>query len=226
MAIIADKYNTKNKFSGRDWYKMASISYKYNTAVMPAIKRFALIFAALLLLPPYAAGEPAEPRDGAPFTIAGDILFIAIPASTVVYSTAIKDYDGLKSLVFTGGSTLLVTLGLKYAVGRPRPYQEAGERGTSFPSLHAASAFCGAAYWQRRYGWHAGIPAYALAAATGYSRVWGNYHYWSDVAAGAAIGTAAAYIFTKPYNKDKEQKVQISAGATMSSAQVIINYNF
>jgi hypothetical protein len=47
------------------------------------------------------------------------------------------------------------------------------------------------------------------------------------VAAGAAIGTAAAYIFTKPYKNSKtngaeEEKVQISVSGTMSSAQIVI----
>jgi membrane-associated phospholipid phosphatase len=216
----------------RYFNNMQIISNKYNIIAIYEIKQLVLAIATVILLPSLATGEePKARKDGEPFTVTGDVLQYAIPASAAIYSMLTKDYEGLGKLALSVGTATAVTYGLKYAVGRPRPYQYSDERGTSFPSFHTASAFAGAAYWQRRYGWYAGIPAYALAATAGYSRVWGNYHYWTDVAAGAAIGTASAYIFTKPYKKSRDSgtdddKLQISVGATASSAHVIISGRF
>jgi membrane-associated phospholipid phosphatase len=157
-----------------------------------------------------------EFRKDAFFTYAGDALQIALPASGLGYSLIIKDFDGAKRWCLSVGSALVLSEGLKYAIGRPRPYQEPEERGRSFPSGHTTAAFAGAAYWERRYGWKAGAPAYLLAATVGYSRVWSANHYWADVIAGAAIGTAFPYIFTKRY-----EKVQLNAGVEPSGVEYI-----
>jgi membrane-associated phospholipid phosphatase len=157
-----------------------------------------------------------DQRKGAFFTYTGDALQIALPASALGYSLIIKDFDGAKSWCWSVGSAVVLAEGLKYAVGRPRPYQEPSDRGHSFPSGHTAAAFAGAAYWQQRYGWKAGAPAYLLAATVGYSRVWSANHYWSDVIAGAAIGTAFPYVFTKRY-----EKVQLNTGADPSGGNII-----
>ena len=51
---------------------------------------------------------------------------------------------------------------------------------------------------RRRYGLKWGVPFYALAAFVGYSRVESRNHYTHDVVAGAAIGIASSFIFTRP----------------------------
>jgi len=68
----------------------------------------------------------------------------------------------------------------------------------SFPSGHTASAFAGAAFLQRRYGWKVGVPACFAATFVGYSRVESHNHYTSDVVAGAAIAIGANLIFAHP----------------------------
>ena len=189
------------------------------------MRRLIIIAVIAVCLPSY--GDEAfetshERRKDALFTYSGDVLRYAIPASALGYSLIVKDTDGAKRWALSVGSAVVLTEGLKYAVGRPRPYQESNERGLSFPSGHTTMAFAGAAYWQRRYGWKAGAPAYALAATVGYSRVWSRNHHWSDVIAGAAIGTALPYLFTKPY-----EKVQLSAGVEPSGGEYIsvsVNY--
>jgi len=181
----------------------------------------AIIAACLPLYGDEASKTLHEERKDAFFTQTGDVLRFAIPASALGYSLIIKDTDGLKSWALSVGSAVILAEGLKYAVGRPRPYQNRDERGLSFPSGHTAWSFAGAAYWQRRYGWKAGAPAYALAALTGCSRVWSKNHYWSDVIAGAAIGTAFPYIFTKSY-----EKTQIDVGAEPSSGGGRISLSF
>lgn len=80
-----------------------------------------------------------------------------------------------------------MTQGLKVAVGRTRPD---GTR-YSFPSGHTSATFATATVLQRHYGWKVGIPAYALAAYVGGSRLQENRHYLSDVMFGAAIGVVA-----------------------------------
>ena len=90
-----------------------------------------------------------------------------------------------------------VTTGLKYVVGRYRPYQSPGDHArfkpfsshVSFPSGHATTAFALASGLSTEVGggW---VPwvAYPLATLTAWSRVHDNQHWLSDVVAGAFIG--------------------------------------
>jgi len=80
---------------------------------------------------------------------------------------------------------------LKTSVGRRRP---GSDRRTSFASGHTSLAFTAATLIDRNSGHGLGIPAYALAAATGVSRVASGRHFPSDVFAGAAIGALSAGI--------------------------------
>jgi len=85
----------------------------------------------------------------------------------------------------------LTTSVLKASVSRLRP-----EHGThSFPSGHAAMAFTSATLIEANSGPLLGLPAYGLAAFTGFERVEAGRHFPSDVLAGAAIGTLAAGVF-------------------------------
>ena len=63
-----------------------------------------------------------------------------------------------------------------------------GSNYQSFPSGHATSAFSFAAVVGAEHGWAWGIPAYAMAAFVGYSRINDNQHYLHDVIGGATIG--------------------------------------
>ena len=143
---------------------------------------------ALVLVLSLAAGSARADH----FERAGDVGSILLPAGASVGALVVKDHRGLGQLAGAFASTIVVVYVLKLAVDRTRPD---GDQ-YSFPSGHAASAFAGAAFLQRRYGWRLGIPAYALASFVGYTRVEANRHYTSDVVAGAAIGIAANLIFT------------------------------
>jgi hypothetical protein len=79
------------------------------------------------------------------------------------------------------------TIAIKETTRRARPEGT----GFSFPSGHTATAFASATVLQRRFGWKAGIPAYAVATYVAASRVEGQRHYLSDVAFGAALGIVA-----------------------------------
>lgn len=88
---------------------------------------------------------------------------------------------------------------MKYAVKKERPDHSNFH---SFPSMHTSVSFAAASFIQRRYGWKWGAPAYVLSTYVGWSRVYGKKHDWWDVAAGAVIGTASSYIFTRPFAKN------------------------
>lgn len=125
-----------------------------------------------------------------------DILMFATPVAGIASSLALGDYKGTKQLVFSGATAIAATYLLKYTVKKERPDHSDMH---SFPSNHTSVSFTGAAFIQRRYGWKWGIPSYLLSAYIGWGRVYSKQHDWWDVAGGAAIGTASAYIFTRPY---------------------------
>lgn len=106
-----------------------------------------------------------------------------------------RDTPGTVQFAESMGLTLASTYVLKYAVNERRPN---GSR-QSFPSGHSSVSFSAAEFMRKRYGWAYGIPAYGLASFVAYSRVESREHYAHDVIAGAAIGIASSYIFTRPY---------------------------
>lgn len=69
-----------------------------------------------------------------------------------------------------------------------------GSAYTSFPSGHTAEAFASAEFMRMEYKdvspWY-GIAGYAMAATTGYLRMYNNKHWFSDVVAGAGVGIAS-----------------------------------
>lgn len=72
-----------------------------------------------------------------------------------------------------------------------------GSAYTSFPSGHTAEAFASAEFLYQEYKelspWY-GITGYAVAATTGYLRLYNNKHWLGDVVAGAGIGIASTKI--------------------------------
>ena len=127
----------------------------------------------------------------------GDMGQVIVPASAIVAAIGHKDKHGALQLGTAYLTAMGVVLILKPAINHPRP--DGGRQ--SFPSGHAASAFVGAAFLQRRYGWSYGGPAYAAATFVAYSRVHARRHLPSDVIAGGVIGVAANLIFTKRHEK-------------------------
>jgi len=99
----------------------------------------------------------------------------------------------LLSSVLTNGSVLV----LKKSSNRMRPNRL---NDYSFPSGHTASAFAYAEYLSQEYGdksiWYT-VGGYGAASATAVLRIYKNYHWFSDVIAGAGMGvlsTKFAYL--------------------------------
>jgi undecaprenyl-diphosphatase len=91
------------------------------------------------------------------------------------------------------GCAYLTSSSIKWSIGRARPVVEdlphlmATPTGLSFPSSHSTSSFAAA----RAYtGLLPAGPLYGAALGMAASRLYLGVHYPSDVAAGAALGTA------------------------------------
>ena len=128
----------------------------------------------------------------------GDYSLYSLPLITFTTTLIKKDIKGTsmfgKAFLLNG----VVTYGLKRIIDKERPNKE---NLNSFPSGHTSITFQSAAFLQKRYGWKYGIPAYTIAAYTGFSRVHVKKHFVEDVLAGAAIGVLSSYIFTKKRTK-------------------------
>ena len=91
------------------------------------------------------------------------------------------------------GAAYLISTSIKHAIGRKRPVIEdlphlmATPTGLSFPSSHSTSSFAAAQAYGRLLPRG---PLLGAAAAMAFSRLYLGVHYPSDVAAGAALGTA------------------------------------
>ncbi len=160
---------------------------------MPSIDSHfrALFYLILFLNPSRTFSEPwldKMPHDHYNrLTLSGDVLSITLPSVALIAS--LQDSHPFffqRSALITGGVLVSTDL-LKRAFN----YTSLGERPngyhSSFPSGHASSAFLGARLIHRQFGMEYGVPAYALATMTAYSRVEGRYHHIHDVLAGAAL---------------------------------------
>jgi membrane-associated phospholipid phosphatase len=152
--------------------------------------RRALVILLLLLagLAPVRAGDDVE--------TAGTGIAIALPLLAGGYTIYEQDWTGLAQFGVDTIATVGTAYGLKHVVRERRPD---GSDYQSFPSDTAALAFAPAQFLWDRYGWQIGLPAYAAAAFTGYSRIEAKQHHWYDVAASAGIAFGFSKIFTTRY---------------------------
>jgi len=89
---------------------------------------------------------------------------------------------------------------------------------TSFPSGHTAEAFASAEFMWQEYKdvspWY-GIAGYAIAATTGYLRLYNNKHWFSDVVAGAGFGIASTKLAYWLYPKIQHRLFKDKPVSTM-----------
>lgn len=104
-------------------------------------------------------------------------------------------HDMVDVTIIYGTAYLLLAATLypmKDFIRSERPNQKGFD---SFPSGHTAIAFVGAEVLRREY-WDVspwiGIAGYAVAATTGFMRIYNNAHWLNDVIAGAGLGILCA----------------------------------
>ena len=127
--------------------------------------------------------RPGSAIGGMPFEVAAAAGLMAVGHSTT-HPCLFSLGSELLQAQFVGAAW---TIAIKQVVQRDRPEGT----GYSFPSGHATTAFASATVLQRRFGWKAGLPAYAVASYVAASRVDMQRHYMSDVIFGAALGMVA-----------------------------------
>lgn len=127
--------------------------------------------------------------------------FLQFAPAVAVYglnATGIKGKHNFRdrSMIYLMSNAILATsvYSLKKISHQLRPD---GSNNFSFPSGHTAEAFASAEFMRQEYKdvspWY-GVAGYAMAATTGFLRMYNNKHWLSDVAAGAGIGIASTRI--------------------------------
>lgn len=155
-------------------------------------------FAALALsASPLAASEKG-------WRTASDVGVYSLIALSIGVPLAEGDKHGAFQAAGSFAATSLLTEGLKEAFPKTRPD---GSDRKSFPSGHTSRSFAAAATLYNRQGQAIGIPAFAVAGFVGLARVEGNKHFWSDVAAGAALGTVTGLLITRKPPGEKQAMI-------------------
>jgi len=140
-----------------------------------------ILLALIFLTFPPSASSGEKRIDW--ITVSGDITQIALPLAAAI-QTKYTAPEQLASYATRFARLSIQLFALKSLIREQRPHKQGFQ---SFPSGHTAAAFFGAAELGSMHPRYA-LPAMALACWTGYSRVYGQYHYLHDVLAGAALG--------------------------------------
>ncbi|WP_312330479.1 phosphatase PAP2 family protein [Sphingobacterium sp.] len=141
------------------------------------------------------------------FKVLSDInnyVQIAVPVGLLVAGAVNDDKIMRQNALYVASSTAvtaLVNVGLKHLFKRSRPFKKYPNfisvrtaSGYSFPSGHTSSAFATASALSRAYSkWYVVAPSLLWASSVGYSRMYLGVHFPTDVLAGAALGTGAAF---------------------------------
>jgi membrane-associated phospholipid phosphatase len=146
--------------------------------------------------------------------------YTALATPLITLSTGfIKNDTELKQKSLNMAIGVIGTYGvgylLKTTVDRKRPYEIDPkiqnfrlENDSSFPSGSTALAFTNATNLTLAFPkWYVAVPAYAYATGIGYARLHLGAHFPTDVLAGAAIGTASAFV-SRALNNAVRNKVR------------------
>ena len=158
-----------------------------------------VLCVCFLFLNPFSSrAQLIEPNSEAIETT-GDVLLYTLPASALVTTFILKDEKGTWQFAKSFFTNAAVTVGIKYALNKPRPFDGGGQ---AFPSGHTSITFQAASFVHHRYGFKYSIPGYLLAGFTGYSRINATRHDGWDVLAGAVVGIGSTWLFTTPYQQE------------------------
>jgi hypothetical protein len=160
-----------------------------------------LLFLLLATPPPHASDDDTDALESI-----GDVLQVALPAGGFLSTFLVGngeggrwDRQGTWQSAAAFAASWTTTYAWKATAQKLRPN---GHANNSYPSGHTMGAFSGAVFIDRRYGRTFGIPAYALAALTAYSRVASDWHFADDTVAGASVSLlwGAAIVTPQPWH--------------------------
>jgi hypothetical protein len=136
----------------------------------------------------------------------------------------------VEALAYSG----ITTTAIKFALARARPYVRQGAHEflpfdianghNSLPSGHTTVAFAlSTVLSEQIHNFWASALLYGAASCTGFSRMYHNQHWLSDVFLGAAIGTTAG-LFVVHHNEERENPLhkntaELSISPTMTGIQ-------
>ena len=115
------------------------------------------------------SGIVSEMKDD-PDRAAGDLFQILNPLVAAGFTLYKGDYQGTKQYAYDFAATFAATEALKYTFNNTSWGERPNGHDGSFPSGHTSAACSAAAFISDRYGWQYGLPLYATAAFTAYSR--------------------------------------------------------
>jgi len=147
---------------------------------------------------------------------AGDVLRFALPAAALAVTLRREDREGRKQLYRSFAVNVGATLLLKAVVDDERPD---GSDDDAFPSGHTSMAFQGAAFLHRRYGARKAWPAYVAAAFVGWTRLDSDEHDETDVLAGAALGTATAFLLA-----DRAERAEVGITPAIERGGLVLHF--
>jgi membrane-associated phospholipid phosphatase len=214
LKISADFYTSPFKFDSDDWIKFSAITVLtgISTFADKDVKNFSQKNQSTFSNNIFQADKYYSTE-----FVGGSILafysYGLIADNSHIRKLAVK----LTEAVFLAGSINLVT---KIVVGRGRPYKQESNFYTnpftldndynSFPSGHTTLAFAYSTvmaneidniFW--KVGW------YSAASLVGYSRIYHNQHWFSDVLMGAAIGYFSGE-FVNNHNLNENDQAQFN----------------
>lgn len=169
------------------------------------MKNRILLFFALCMFVPIV---PAMASARSVIEQIGDYTQVIVPAYAFGLAMNEDGWVGARQFAASFVSMEIAVNGLKGVVNEPRPDRS---NNNSFPSGHTAAAVSGATFIHKRYGLKQAAIPYALAAFTGFSRVYADRHYIHDVIAGAAIGGLLSWTLTS--RADSGTDVAVNVGA-------------
>ncbi len=189
------------------------------------------VAAATTFDSPIAAAFGAEPsremrRVANQFNRFGEVEVIMPVIGGLIAVGALTDRAdlvtaGQRTALAVGIATIAVSA-KKYPLGRERPYENASMSGgtlrpmsgsTALPSGHTAAAFALATSLADVVNNPvADVTFYGLAAGTAFARLSGRKHWFSDVVAGAIVGTVSAKLAHGRISLFGLQAPQISIG--------------
>lgn len=138
---------------------------------------------------------------------AGIIWFITLGIPTLFFDKSRP--IGICTLAALGFNYLLSEVMIKNLIGRQRPSTFLDDddmlinkpKDHSFPSGHASSSFAVTAVAVLMCPWYIALPAVIVACLIGFSRIYLQVHYLSDVIAGAVFGFMVGCTVTAIYVK-------------------------